>query len=48
MYVAKCNSLKQASQIVAEDDLIQNIQYIEHTTNMHVLEGKLMYNIFGF
>ena len=41
MYVAKHNSLKQASQIIAEDDLIQNIQYIEHTTNMHVLGREI-------
>ena len=40
MNVAKYNSLKQAGQFITDEELIHNIQYIEHRTNMYMHNRK--------
>ena len=40
MQVIKYNSLKQAGQIITDEDLIKCIQYIEQRTNMRIYNRK--------
>ena len=41
MNIAKYNSLNQTGQIITDEELIHDIKYIEHRTNMYNRKGNL-------